>query len=182
MRLSSSVALTLVAAALVPACGSDEPETEPIAPIDPEYGKPLYGVDDSAASKADSFDGAAGPREAGLASSTAVWKVTRRWYEKDAGAGIAWAANSSLTWDEKYAAWIARNRGSAPSPAESGWLAFAMRRYARRISSADAPGWMPSVRYGSIGPDMRNSVAQIGRRRDRVGPAAAAEGDPGTGF
>ena len=48
-----------------------------------------------------------------------------------------------------YAAWIARNRGSAASPAASGWLIFASRRYARRISSWVAPGARPSVRHGS---------------------------------
>ena len=40
-------------------------------------------------------------------SRTDVWKVTRSWEERDAAAGIAWPANSGLTWDEKYAAWIA---------------------------------------------------------------------------
>jgi hypothetical protein len=66
----------------------------------------MFGVDDSAASKADSFDGAAGPRESGLSSSNEVWKATRRWYQTDPAAGMAWPADSELTWDEKYAAWV----------------------------------------------------------------------------
>jgi hypothetical protein len=92
--------------ALAAGCASDVPEVEPGAALDEDYGKTLYGVDDTAAGKADSFDGVAGPRVAGLSATTEVWKVNRRWYETDAAAGIAWPANSTLTWDEKFAAWV----------------------------------------------------------------------------
>jgi hypothetical protein len=47
-----------------------------------------------------------GPATAGLSSATAVWAAPNRWYEVSAEAGEAWGANSGLTWDEKYAAWI----------------------------------------------------------------------------
>ena len=47
-----------------------------------------------------------GPSAAGLSTSTEVWTVTRRWYEVSDEAGLAWSANSGLTWDEKYAAWV----------------------------------------------------------------------------
>jgi len=108
MRLiTTTVALSLMTASLGSGCSSDAAESEPTAAIDEDYGKPLYGVDDSAASKADSFDGAAGPREAGLSSTNEVWKATKRWYQTDPAAGLAWPANSPLTWDEKYTAWIA---------------------------------------------------------------------------
>ena len=99
--------ITSMLALTTAACGSDGPESEPTAALDEDYGKPLYGVDDSAASKADSFDGAAGPRETGLSSQTEVWKASRRWYQTDPAAGIAWPADSQLTWDQKYSAWIA---------------------------------------------------------------------------
>lgn len=52
-----------------------------------------------------------GQYHAGLSTSadtsrTDVWKVTAQWEDKDPKAGLAWAANSGLTWDQKYAAWI----------------------------------------------------------------------------
>jgi len=103
---SATVSLSLIAGSMASGCASDAPESEPTAAIDEDYGKPLYGVDDSAASKADSFDGAAGPKEAGLSSTSEVWKATKRWYQTDAAAGLAWPAGSTLTWDEKYSAWI----------------------------------------------------------------------------
>ncbi len=57
-----------------------------------------------------------GQYHAGLAtnvnsSRTDVWKVTAQWEDKDTAAaklaGLAWPANSGLTWDQKYGAWIA---------------------------------------------------------------------------
>ncbi|HEY0254671.1 MAG TPA: hypothetical protein VGC41_24260 [Kofleriaceae bacterium] len=52
-----------------------------------------------------------GQYHAGLAtnvdsSRTDVWKVTRQWEDKDAAAGMAWSANSGLTWDEKFSKWV----------------------------------------------------------------------------
>lgn len=108
--------LATVAAASLGACDSSETEVEPTGDLDQDYGKPLIGVDDSAAGKADSFDGAGGPATAGLSSSTEVWKASRRWYETDAAAGLAWPASSPMTWDEKYAAWV----DSLPK-IEKGW-------------------------------------------------------------
>jgi hypothetical protein len=57
-----------------------------------------------------------GQYHAGLAtnihsSRTDVWKVTAQWEDKDTAAaklaGLAWPANSGLTWDQKFGAWIA---------------------------------------------------------------------------
>ncbi|MFT3697269.1 MAG: hypothetical protein QM831_29265 [Kofleriaceae bacterium] len=52
-----------------------------------------------------------GQYHAGLAtnvdsSRTDVWKVTRQWEDKDTAAGLAWPANSGLTWDEKFGKWV----------------------------------------------------------------------------
>jgi len=47
-----------------------------------------------------------GPRVSGLSASTQVWPVSHRWYDVTDEAGIAWPANSGLTWNEKYAAWV----------------------------------------------------------------------------
>ena len=35
-----------------------------------------------------------------------VWEVSRGWNDVTDESGLAWAANSGLTWDEKYAAWL----------------------------------------------------------------------------
>ncbi len=104
-RLEGWLLPILALGLMVGACDSAAPAGDDI-PIDDEYGKPLLEVDPGAAGKADTFDGDDGPKVSGISSSTEVWPVTRRWYETDAAAGIAWPADSDLTWDEKYSAWI----------------------------------------------------------------------------
>jgi hypothetical protein len=52
-----------------------------------------------------------GQFHAGLAtnidsSRTDVWKVTAQWEDRDPAAGIAWPANSGLSWDEKFGKWV----------------------------------------------------------------------------
>ncbi|MFO0747461.1 MAG: hypothetical protein U1F43_17620 [Myxococcota bacterium] len=125
-RLPSTLTAFIIplAALAAPACGSDTngDEVPPEATLDETYGKPVFGVDDSAASKADSYDGAAGPKVAGLTAATAAWKVTHNWADKDNAAGIAWGANSGLTWDEKYAKWIE----SLPKLEEDGETTFTL--------------------------------------------------------
>src|SRR5262249_14252178 len=39
-------------------------------------------------------------------SRTDVWKVKNQWEDVTGEAGVAWAANSGLNWDQKYRAWI----------------------------------------------------------------------------
>src|SRR5258708_2558899 len=43
-------------------------------------------------------------------SRTDVWKVRNQWEDKDTpealAAGMAWPANSGLSWDEKFGKWI----------------------------------------------------------------------------
>ena len=72
---------------------------------DAEYGKPLLGTPLGSA-KSDSLHGTGGPSQAGLSSSTVVWDAPGRWYQVTDEAGIAWAANSGLTWDQKFRAWV----------------------------------------------------------------------------
>ncbi|MCC6621325.1 MAG: hypothetical protein IT385_08720 [Deltaproteobacteria bacterium] len=109
MRPSAPLrSLSLALAGLVtlaPACAEDA-EAPPEVEIDENYGKPLFGVDDSVAAKADSFEGASGPPSSGLVAANAAWTVSRQWADKDDAAGLAWPARSGLTWDEKYARWI----------------------------------------------------------------------------
>lgn len=70
-------------------------------PIDRSTGKPL--LDPNA--RAPGLE-AQGPSVAGIAASSAVWDGSNRWYNVSDEAGMAWSANSGLTWDEKYSAWI----------------------------------------------------------------------------
>ncbi len=74
-------------------------------PIDRSTGKPLLEVSDGDGWRGPSYD-VVGPRLSGLSAETEVWTVTRRWYQVSGEAGIAWSADSGLTWDEKYAAWV----------------------------------------------------------------------------
>ena len=97
-----------VVAIVVTGCDASAPHDAVDPATDPRTGKMLLDVidEDAAAAKDDSFDGLAGPRGAGMSSSTEVWSVTRRWYQVSNEAGLAWPANSGLTWDEKFSAWV----------------------------------------------------------------------------
>ncbi len=78
-----------------------------------------YGIQEGelqagdALSKADSV-GIAGLPVSADDSDTAVWEVRNQWEDTDTPearkAGPAWSENSGLTWDEKYARWIASMR------------------------------------------------------------------------
>lgn len=61
-------------------------------------------------SKADGFENAPGPSANAGAADTEVWKVTAQWADRDTAAarkaGLAWPADSGLSWDEKYGLWI----------------------------------------------------------------------------
>lgn len=70
-------------------------------PVDRSTGKPLLESQGRNAGLE-----ARGPATAGISANTEVWSGTNRWYNVDAAAGMAWPADSGLTWDEKYAAWI----------------------------------------------------------------------------
>ncbi|MBT9560565.1 MAG: hypothetical protein IV100_31360 [Myxococcales bacterium] len=117
------VPLTLILA--LSACESpetvaaDDSELGLAAEIDPEYGKPLLGVapEDE---KGDAATGIKGPVQ-NTSKDHAVWEVRNQWADTTTAeakaAGMAWPANSGLTWDEKYAAWVA----SMPKHAVNDW-------------------------------------------------------------
>jgi hypothetical protein len=116
MRAGRLAGISLCVLALG-ACASEGDEgVDAGVAVDDEYGKPLLAPELSDG-KADSFDGLQGPQTAVISAETEVWKVTRRWYDVTAEAGLAWPADSGLTWDEKYAAWIA---SMEKMPADSG--------------------------------------------------------------
>ncbi len=60
--------------------------------------------------KEDSLTGAKGLSTSVDSYNTAVWEVKNQWADTDTPAareaGIAWGANSGLTWDEKYELWV----------------------------------------------------------------------------
>lgn len=124
MRLTKLSACLVPITLLASACsdeGTLDPVDAPPTEFDTEYKKPLFGVDESPAAKADGYNGSAGPATAGLSSTTAAWKVTRNWADKDTGTWPGFDAAKDgdpkkLTWDEKYAKWVE----SLPK-VESGW-------------------------------------------------------------
>lgn len=93
---------------LAPACASDTTATGN------DDGTP-GGGDESSDCKVDSDYGCAGTSQdevreniAGPAVKTTdaeAWKATNSWSAKTAEAGTAWAANSGLTWEEKFHKW-----------------------------------------------------------------------------
>ena len=91
-------------------------------PIDRSTGKPLLDTAD-AVYRSNNGLHSQGPSEAGLSSSTEVWEVTGRWYEISGESGPAWATDSGLTWDEKYAAWVDR---MAPVTSDDGHMTVEM--------------------------------------------------------
>ena len=79
--------------------------------LDDEYNKPLLGDESPSTGKGDSVSGARGLPVSVDASETQVWDVWNAWLDTDTAdareAGIAWGANSGLTWEDKYRLWIA---------------------------------------------------------------------------
>ena len=94
--------------ALVSAC-ADTPEDGGARDIDDEWGMegPLAPV--PAPGKEDS-EYRRGLLVATDTSRTQVWTARNAWDDRDTpaarAAGVAWAAGSGLTWDQKYAAWL----------------------------------------------------------------------------
>ncbi|MFP4599333.1 MAG: hypothetical protein ACLFVJ_13830 [Persicimonas sp.] len=95
-------------------CGDDAENEDLLAQggeVD-ENGKPVLGGTgfSEPSGKDDSLRGRRGLPVAVDDSPTAVWEVTNQWTDTDTAAaqkaGIAWGANSGMTWEEKYRAWV----------------------------------------------------------------------------
>ncbi len=74
-----------------------------------ENGKPTLegtGHQDADDDKSDALQGRRGPERELDNRATAVWEVRRAWSDTDPAAGMAWAASSGLSWDQKYSAWV----------------------------------------------------------------------------
>jgi hypothetical protein len=74
-----------------------------------ENGKPTLGPTDyeeSRDQKDDGINGRRGPNTSFDNNNTQVWPVSRNWADKDDAPGLAWGANSDLSWDDKFSAWV----------------------------------------------------------------------------
>lgn len=98
-------------------CGESQDSVAPeegllnIGAEDPDLGKSVFSPgEDVGSGKADSLVGRKGLSTRYDDSDTAVWAVRNQWSDTDTPearqAGMAWEADSGLTWDEKYSAWI----------------------------------------------------------------------------
>ncbi len=103
-RFALALCCVLVAAAVTPACTDDSPRA-----IDDEWGMdgpvsptPPPGKEDSEYRR--------GLPVATDTSRTQVWSAKNAWEDTATAAakaaGLAWAASSGLTWDQKYSAWL----------------------------------------------------------------------------
>lgn len=77
---------------------------------DPEAGKAFFEPAAETGAKEDSASARKGLPVSVDSGSAAVWTVRNQWAETNTAearkAGLAWAANSGLTWDEKFSAWV----------------------------------------------------------------------------
>ena len=93
-------------------CAGDEvvdETTDGLGTFNDEYQKDLMEAPPSTG-KDDSTSGIAGPRAITDGAVTEVWAVTNQWEDTDTPAarkaGMAWAEDSGLDWNEKYTAWV----------------------------------------------------------------------------
>lgn len=81
-----------------------------VGPEDPEAGKAMFEAALPNGAKEDTVVGRKGPSVAVDRNNTAVWEVRNQWADKTTAeaklAGLAWPANSGLSWDEKFGAWV----------------------------------------------------------------------------
>jgi hypothetical protein len=103
-RPTSLLALAPITLALLfaPGCAADGGDLD-------ENGKPTLdgtGYQETEGGKADGLSGRRGPNASFDNGPTQVWSVSRDWSDRDSAAGLAWGANSGLSWDEKFSAWV----------------------------------------------------------------------------
>ncbi|MCP4447631.1 MAG: hypothetical protein GY811_20180 [Myxococcales bacterium] len=104
-RLTSMFAVAPLALALLvaPGCAVDDGDG-----LD-ENGKPTLdgtGYEESSDEKADGLSGRRGPSANWDGRNAQVWPVTRNWADTDSDAGLAWGANSGLSWEQKFSEWV----------------------------------------------------------------------------
>jgi hypothetical protein len=98
-------ALTLLTPLLLLPLACGEPELD-------ENGKPTIGGTgyEDPLGKADALNGPLGPSTRVDDNSTQVWPVENQWADRNTAAaraaGMAWGADSGLSWEEKFSVWV----------------------------------------------------------------------------
>ena len=116
---------TISAAVMLTGC-SDDPITnsaERASWTGTEYGNtPAELTELTPGGKADGV-GTPGPQLSWDNDQYQVWQVDHQWDEVTSEEGLAWTANSGLTWNEKYVAWV-ENLPVIPHPTSEGLKTF----------------------------------------------------------
>ena len=112
MKLRAMILTFTMLSFFVVACGEEQAGgwlEDGQIPTDDEYGKPALGETEDAG-KGDSSTGGKLLSVAVDGLNTQVWEARNAWSERDTtearSAGLAWGAESGLSWEEKYQAWI----------------------------------------------------------------------------
>jgi hypothetical protein len=96
--------------AATPAATDDDPLSFDIGPEDPEAGKAMFEPSVPAGAKEDSVLGRKGIATSFDNGDAQVWPIRNQWADTNTAEaklpGMAWPANSGLSWDQKYAAWV----------------------------------------------------------------------------
>lgn len=108
------ILLACLAAALSSVVACDETTPEGVSPDTLGVGEELEGKaffgPTASAGKEDAVNGVQGLSTEFDDSETQVWAVKNAWADRDTAAakeaGMAWGADSGLSWDEKYALWV----------------------------------------------------------------------------
>jgi hypothetical protein len=82
---------------------ADLQDADVTRPVNAQTGKPLLEVGPSYRSVGYEYFG---PSTGGLSTSFEVWDAANDWADVTTEAGLAWGANSGLTWDQKYSVWV----------------------------------------------------------------------------
>ena len=148
----------LVTASLVlgTACANDAPaEADDVDEYEELAAGPRLGKADNA--------GIAGLPVGGNYAQTKVWDVENQWEDTDTEAarqaGLAWPADSGLTWDEKYSLWVeslgvtdARARIDALYEQIRARLPIAAQQaFAQGLIEADDTLWVEALESEALG-------------------------------
>ena len=130
-KMLATVCISLVLS-LCLACGEEEATDwidDPNVALDDEYGKPMLGETQDVG-KGDSATGSKLLPVSVDDSSTQVWEVRNQWADSDtaeaAKEGMAWPADSGLTWEQKYQAWVKQMEPAESTEGYSTYTTFTL--------------------------------------------------------
>ena len=123
----------LVVALSLAACGAEEEPNyidDPDMDYNDEYGKPMMGLS-AEVGKGDSMTGSKTLAVSVDSKNTQVWPVWNAWTDTDTADarldGIAWGANSGLSWEEKYRAWVKEMQPAQSTEGYSTYTTFNLK-------------------------------------------------------